>query len=194
MVRESLPEDLQEFEQPLASMLRTALDRYIHEFGHVRATTSTIRGERNNIHDCMTAVGKTMFRYVRQGNRFVLVLGRYLARPKKFNERLETANYPTQGCLAFEQQRAHAPTLFPELEPINIDVGYVPDAIDPRNSTLWIRQPGPDGWVYQLRANAASSGLPTPMPVTDPDQGVQKTRVKPKQSKKIHTRNIASKE
>jgi hypothetical protein len=183
MLRETLPEDLQPFEVPLGTMIRDALHRYVQEFGHVRATTSTIRGERNNIHDCMTAVSKTRFPYVVEGNLFLILLGRYRIRPKKFSVKLETSNYPTQSSFNFDNQITYP--LFPELEPINLNVGYVPDPIDPRQSTIWLTQPGPDGWEYQLRPEVAIGSNPLPpLPATDPNQKPVTSRVTAKRRKK----------
>ncbi len=181
MVRDRLPEDLQPYEADLYRMLREALALYHRDFAHVRGRVSTIRGERNNVHDCMRAVAKTMFPYIDEGNKFEIVLaGRYQTRCKKMSVKLETSNYPTQAVFHFEQQIAL--TLFPELAPISLYVGYVPDPIDIRNSTFWVVQPGPDGWVYQLR-EAAQPTMPVPQ-ATDPNSIAPKTRVQPKRKKK----------
>lgn len=189
MVRDNLPDDLGPHEARLFQMIRDALARYMTEFGSVRATTSTIRGERNNIHDCMTAVAKTRFLYVQEGNLFLIIIGRYRIRLKKFSVRLETANYPTQGSFNFENQITYS--LFPEMEPININVGYVPDQFDPRNSTVWMTQPGPDGWEYQMTGGTAMATTTHQFPVTDPNAApTLKSRIKPKQTKHAKLRKV----
>ena len=181
MVRDSLPEDLQPYEAKLYAMVHEALIRYCRDFGVVRVTTSTLRGERNNIHDCMRAVAKSLFTdYTDAGQTFEINLGdHYCARCKKFSVKLETSNYPTQAVFRFEQQVTT--TLFPELEPINIYVGYVPSPIL-TDSTIWVVQPGPGGWCYQLRADAIATAVPIPPP-TDPNVGKPKTRIEPKRTK-----------
>ena len=183
MVRNSLPAELLPNEDAYFQMMDEAMTRYIREFGHVRATTSTIRGERNNIHDCMTAVAKTMFSYEQQGHRFVIKDSCYRLRPKKLNEKLETTNYPTQGSLDFENQVISQLLLFTDLHIINANIGYVPDPIDPRNSTFWIVQPGPGGWAYQLKRKSGAAEV-GPLPATDPNQGERRDRVKTKTTKK----------
>jgi len=145
MVIECLPEDLQPYEMQLGQMVREALVRYCRDFKVVRVTTSTIRGERNNIHDCMRAVAKTVFPdYTDAGLKFEIHIGRYRARCKKFNVRLETSNYHTQTVFRFEQQIMN--TLFDDMELVNLYVGYVPHPINLVDSTIWVVQPGPGGW------------------------------------------------
>lgn len=178
MLRDSLPEDLQPLEPTIIRMMRDGLNLYHKRFGHIEAT-STIRSVRSNIHDCLAEVGKQTFPYQIKGNLFLLQIGRYLVRPKKFSENLEISNYPTQAVFDFVNQTAYH--LFPELAPINLCVGYVPDQFDVRNSTIWIIQTGPDGWEYQFRAEATTTQLPIPSP-TDPN-ALPKSRVKPKRTK-----------
>ena len=184
MVRDSLPEDLQPYEAALGSMVRDALARYCRDYAVVRATTSTIRGERNNIHDCMRAVAKTMFtEFTETTIRFEIHLGRYRARCKKFSESLETANYPTQAVIEFEGQvvQPRQLLLFPDSVTTNIYVGYVPSPVL-TESTVWVVQPGPGGWSYQLRPDTGVMPVPIP-PATGPNVGSPRTRIEPKRSK-----------
>src|SRR5262245_29158845 len=128
MVRDSLPEELRPYEDDLYRMMRDAVRLYLTAYPPlVRATISTVRGQRNDVHDCMSAVSKTMFPYEQRGQLFLIRLGRYCIRPKKLSAKLETANYPTQAALNFNDQITYS--LFPELEMINANVGYVPDPI-----------------------------------------------------------------
>lgn len=178
MLRDSLPEDLQSHQSTFPRMIRDGLNLYHKRFGHV-AATSTVRSVRSNIHDCLAEVGKQAFAYQIKGNLFLLVVGRYRIRLKKFSEALEISNYPTQAVFDFVNQTAYY--LFPEMAPINLCVGYVPDQFDVRNSTIWITQPGPDGWEYQFRVEATTTAMPIPA-ATDPN-ALPKSRVKPKRTK-----------
>jgi len=98
MLRDSLPDDLQPYERDLGLIVREALALFMTRFGAHRAGMRTV-SERNNIHDCMEEVAKRYFpqHCRRKGHLFLLCIGRYEMKLKKFDRKLLTSSYTTRG-------------------------------------------------------------------------------------------------
>lgn len=180
-IRESLPENLQPYEDDLNSIVLEGLALFLSRFGLLRAGM-TIRSERSNIHDCMVEIAKKYFPndFLYAQNRFLLRLGGHQIKLKKFNSTLETANSPTQLVFDYLQQKVS--DLFSSEPSTNIHLGYIPDGIDLLKSAIWITCP--NGltsleWVYALRSEAGQAQAPI-LPATMPDVPYAKPSVIPK--------------
>ena len=181
MFVEELPEELHAHEQELYEGMRAGLRLFLSRFGDRRAGM-TKRSERSNIHDCIVEEMKKRFDWMLEQNLFLVKIGSYRIKIKKFDNALHTRNIRTQLVLAFVRQRATA--LF-EHDTIRLHLGYIPDALDVTQSTIWMTRPTgtqSNDWEYELREAQAAPPVPA-VPVTSPDVPATGVRVKPKRQR-----------
>lgn len=175
-IREKLPEELRPHERDLYEIVREGLAIFISRFGDLRAGMTT-RSERSNIHDCIVEAAKKRLPWMFQTkhNLFLIKLGQYRFKLKKLDENLRSSNHPTQMVFDWLRQLK---TLF-DVSTINLHLGYQPNGIDLRQSSIWIVCPsgGKIEWAYELREAASSSPIPTPMQTPNTPEA---PRVKPK--------------
>jgi hypothetical protein len=183
MLRDTLPDVLQQYESDLASVVRDGLALFNTRFGTLRPGMTT-RSERSNVHDCMGEMAKKQLpKFCRQrGNLFLIAIGQYRIKLKKLSPTLAASSYPTQAVFDFLKQKVQS--LFEDGSLVNLHLGYVPDGMDLLKSTVYMTCP--DGvrnlaWFYEMPA-ADASAIPAILPATVPD--VPKApRVRPKQHK-----------
>lgn len=168
-MRDSLPGDLVPHEDGLHRVVREGLALFNRRHGHLRAGLS-VRSERSLIHDCMVEEAQKVFRpgqWLRRGNLFLLALGPYRIKLKKFGPSLITSSYPTQAVFDFLAQ--HVRRLF-DLDVENLQLGYVPLGLSVADYPIWLTKPRIDGrpeWEYELTGHSAATL--SDLPRTDPN-------------------------
>lgn len=169
-MRDSLPEDLASHQAGLHHVVREGLALFERRHGRVRAGLS-VRSERSLIHDCMVEEAQKVFspnQCVRRGNLFLLALGPYRIKLKKFAPNLITSSYPTQAVFDFLAQQVRK---LLDLDVENLQLGYVPLGLSVTDYPIWIAKPRLDGrpeWEYELTGDSSSAALPD-LPRTDPN-------------------------
>ncbi len=194
MVRESLPTELVRYEGKFTATLQRGIATFQQRYGLYRGTM-TRTGERMAVHDCLREAAKVEFpgEYEERGQLFQLILaqGRYRVRLKKLDRNLCTSNIATNTAFDFMTQPDSSTSglLFPDLRPISLVLGYVPNNMDITTSVLWLTQPqgldiGPQ-WQYRL----ADAGTAVQViPVTQPDSSDGRTRrVRPRAARPAAT-------
>jgi hypothetical protein len=181
-MRDSLPEDLAPHEAALYHVVREGLSLFDSRHGRVRAGLS-VRSERSLIHDCMVEEAQKVFspgQWMRRGNLFLLALGPYRIKLKKFGPHLITSSYPTQAVFDFLAQQVRK--LF-DLDVENLQLGYVPLGLSVTDYPIWIAKPRVDGrpeWEHELTGGSAAALMD--LPKTNPNIPPV-TRVKAKPAK-----------
>lgn len=187
MLLEALPEELREHEPNLYRVVKDGLALFMERFGDRRAGMTT-RSERSNMHDCMREVALKLFpaHCHQRGNLFLICIGTYRIKLKKFAPSLSTSNYPTQAVFDFLRQVVH--DLFDAEPVINLHLGYVPQGLAVAGYPVWMTRPkglGAHDWHYEMSAITVAA-MPSVPPPTDPNIAAkQRVKAKPSKIRKI---------
>jgi hypothetical protein len=103
-----------------------------------------------------------------RGNLFLLRIGIYRIKLKKFDASLSSSSYLTQAVFDFLSQTYQ--TLF-EKDVINLQLGYIPLGPSLSDYPIWIMMPkglGATAWQCELRQSTAVELRPIP-PATNPN-------------------------